>query len=160
MCKAFASNTNHRTHYCRIAAGHACVTLQAVKQPFNVSWHVQVVCKVATDVLTHVTISFWLKAGLKALPSSRYGLDGTYQPDVPHAALHLLLTNLVREQDVRYAGKRLVGLYADILVKAAKRKQHSSIVGAPAILKLLGDATVAFSCFVMTCRVVMTWNAI
>ena len=125
--------------------------MHTVKQPFNVSWHVQVVCKVATDVLTHVTTSSWLKAGLAALPCSKYGLDGTQQPDVPHAALHLLLTNLKSEQDVRYAGKRLVGLCADILVKDAKSNQHSSILGLQVILKLLGDATFALSCFLMTC---------
>ncbi len=137
------------------------MTLHTVTQPLNVPWHVQVVCRVATDVLTHVTSSSWLEAKLAALPYSKYGLDGSYQPDTPDAALHLLLTNLKSEQDVRYAGKRLVGLCADILVivKAAKGEQHSSILGVQAILKLLGDATIALSCFGMTCYVVITCNA-
>lgn len=76
---------------------------------------------------------------------------GSAVAEVPHAALHLLLTHLKIEQDVQYAGKRLVGLCADIFVNAAKRKQHSSILGAQAILELLGDAIVALFCFVATC---------
>ncbi len=159
MCSAFACNSNHSAHYGCIAAGHACVTLQTVTQPFIVPWHVQVVCKVATDVLTHVTTSSWLKAKLAAVPSNKFGLDGSFQPDVPHAALYLLLSNLKNEQDVRYAGKRIVGLCADVLVKDANDKQHSGCLGATASLMLLGDATVALACFAATCYVVINWNA-
>ncbi len=135
MCSAFACNSNHMVP---ITAGHAFDTLHVVTQPLNVVWPVQVVCKIATDVLTYVTTSSWLKATLAALPYSKFGLDGSDQRDVPHSALHLLLHNLKSEQDVRYAGKRLVGLCADILIKDANGKQHPDFLGATASLMLLG----------------------
>ncbi len=135
MSSACACDSNHMA---AIAEGRACDTLHTVTQSFNVMWPVQVVCKVAIDVLTHVTTASWLKAKLAALPFSEFGLDGSDQRDVPHSALHLLLTNLKNEQDVRYAGKRLVGLCADILVKDANGKQHAGFFGAKASLMLLG----------------------
>lgn len=128
--------------------------MHIVTQPSDVQWHVQVVCKIASDVLTHVTTSSWLKAKAAAVPYSEVGLDGSYQPDVPHAALYLRLANLKNEQDVRYAGKRTVGLCAGILVKAANSQQHSGFLGAKASLMLLGDATVALACYAATCQVV------